>query len=165
MTNPWGLEARLGNPSPTRFQAKQAAKSQCVSHAAFFLPLILWRNRQIISHLVLRSKSRNCRGDFVGQITKPQLPILRHKPRNPSEWFWGQTTRTIATGFEAKSGETIDLGFQTKIWNSRSSSPCARCRPHTVSLDISIIRQPSIWPVLDHPWSKEAPQIQEPLFL
>jgi hypothetical protein len=35
----------------------------------------------------LRPKSRNRHGDFVGQITKLQLPVLRPKPENPSEWF------------------------------------------------------------------------------
>jgi hypothetical protein len=37
--------------------------------------------------LVLRPKPRNHRGDFVGQIIKLQLPVLRPKPGNPSEWF------------------------------------------------------------------------------
>jgi hypothetical protein len=35
----------------------------------------------------LRHKSRNRHGDFVGQITKPQLSILIPKPKNSSEWF------------------------------------------------------------------------------
>jgi hypothetical protein len=47
----------------------------------------LRRSRQVITHLVLRLKLRNHRDDFVGQITKPQLPILRLKPGNPSVWF------------------------------------------------------------------------------
>jgi hypothetical protein len=64
-----------------------------------------------------------------------------------------KTIRIIATGFEAKLGETIDLGFEAKQKNSRSSSHCARCRPHTVSPDLSIIRPPSTRPVLDHPQS------------
>jgi hypothetical protein len=33
--------------------------------------------------MVLRPKPRNCRGDFEIQITKPELPILRPKLRNP----------------------------------------------------------------------------------
>jgi hypothetical protein len=37
----------------------------------------------------------------------------------------------------------------------RSLSPCARCRLHTSSPDLSTIRPPSIWPVLDHPWSSK----------
>jgi hypothetical protein len=31
----------------------------------------------------LRHKIRNRRGDFDAQITKPVLPVLRPKPRNP----------------------------------------------------------------------------------
>jgi hypothetical protein len=108
------LKARLGNPGLTCFQVKQAARSRHVLHTIFILPSVLWRNRQIIVHLVLRPKSRNHRGDFVGQITKPQLPVLTPKPGNPSKWLWCQTTRTVATGFEAKPGETVATGFEAK---------------------------------------------------
>jgi hypothetical protein len=89
----------------------------------------------------------------VGQITKLQLPDLRPKMGNPSEWFWGQTTRIIATRFEAKPRETVDLGFEAKQRNPCSSSPYARCRPHIASPDLSIVWLPSTRPVLDHPWS------------
>jgi hypothetical protein len=67
--------------------------------------------------------------------------ILRHKSPNRSYRFWGQT------------GETVVLGFEVKPRNLRSSSPYAPCRLHTTSLDLSIVRPPSTWPVLDHPWS------------
>jgi hypothetical protein len=77
------LESRLGNPSSTHFQAKQAARSQRVSRAVFILPLILWCNRQIIAHLVLRHKPKNCHNNFVAQITKLQLSVLRPKLGNP----------------------------------------------------------------------------------
>jgi hypothetical protein len=70
------LQARLKNPSQTCFHAKQAARSRRVSHADL-LPLILWRNRQTETHLVLRLKSRNHRGDFEAQIIKPELSVLR----------------------------------------------------------------------------------------
>ena len=62
---------------------KQAARSRCVSRTIFIHPSVLCHNRQTIAHLVLRSKPRNHSADFVGQITKPQLPVLRHKSRNP----------------------------------------------------------------------------------
>jgi hypothetical protein len=78
------LEARLGNPSPTCFQAKQAAKSRRVSNVVFIHLSVLWGNRQTIAHLVLRPKLRNHRGDFVGQVTKSHLSVLRSKPGNPS---------------------------------------------------------------------------------
>jgi hypothetical protein len=37
--------------------------------------------------LILRPKSRNYRGDFNAQITKPQLPVLRPKSGNSSHRF------------------------------------------------------------------------------
>jgi hypothetical protein len=86
----------------------------------------------------------------MGQITKPQLPVLRPKPWSPSEWFWGQTTRTVATGFDAKPEETIDLGFEAKPRNSRSSSSYARCRPYITSPNLLIVRPPSTRSTFDH---------------
>jgi hypothetical protein len=105
------FQAKLGNPSSTCFQVKQAARSWHVSHAVFILPLVLWHNRQTITHLVLRHKPRNRHSDFVGQITKPQLPVLRPKPGEPptlllrpnqetrSHRFWGQTRRNCQPWF------------------------------------------------------------------
>jgi hypothetical protein len=61
--------------------------------------------------------------------------------------------KTIATSFEAKPGETVDLGFEAKPRNPRSSSPHAWCRSHTTSPDLSVIWQPSTRPMLHHPWS------------
>jgi hypothetical protein len=81
------LQARLENPSQTCFHAKQAARSRRVSHANLH-SLVLWHNQQTKACLVLSPKPRNCRGDFEAQITKPELPVLRPKPRNPSPpWF------------------------------------------------------------------------------
>jgi hypothetical protein len=75
----------------------------------------LWRNRQTEAHLVLRSIPRNRHGDFEAQITKPELPVLRPKPRNPPPlWFWGSTKKPT-TGFEAKLGETVTTSFKTKL--------------------------------------------------
>jgi hypothetical protein len=34
-------------------------------------PLVLWCNRQTVTHLILRHKPRNHHGDFEAQITKP----------------------------------------------------------------------------------------------
>jgi hypothetical protein len=89
----------------------------------------------------------------VSQITKLQLTVLRPKPGNLSKWFLGQTTRTIATGFEAKPGETVDLSFVAKPRNPRTSSPYVWCRSHTASPNISIVRPSSTRLVLDHPRS------------
>jgi hypothetical protein len=87
------LQARLGNPSQTCFDVKQAARSRRVSRADL-PPSVLWRNRQTEAHLVLRVKPRNRRGDFEAQITKPELPVLRPKPENPPPpWFCGSTKK------------------------------------------------------------------------
>jgi hypothetical protein len=69
--------------SPTCFQQKQVTRSRRVFHAVFIIPSVFWHNRQIIAHLNLRSKPRNCRVDFESQITKSQLPILWPKSGNP----------------------------------------------------------------------------------
>jgi hypothetical protein len=113
--------------------------------------------------MVLRSKPRNCRGDFEAQITKPRCR------------FWGPNRETRATSFEVKLGETVatdfevkpektvrvvlrpnhlqtaDLGFETQPRNSRFSSSCTHYRPHTTSLDLPIVRPSSIRPVRPSP--------------
>jgi hypothetical protein len=74
-----------------------------------------WRNRQTKARLVLRPKPRNDRIDFEGQITKPELSILRPKLVNPPPpLFWGSTKKTTA-GFEAKTGETVAASFEAKL--------------------------------------------------
>jgi hypothetical protein len=76
---------------------------------------ILWRNRQTESHLVLRLKLINRRGDFDAQITKSELPILMPKSGNsPPPWFWGSTKKPTAS-FEAKPGETVTTNFEAKL--------------------------------------------------
>jgi hypothetical protein len=78
-------------------------------------PSVLWRNRQTEAHLVLRPKPRNRRGNFEAQITKPELPILRPKPRNPPPpWFLG-STKKLTIGFEAKLGESVATSFEAKL--------------------------------------------------
>jgi hypothetical protein len=63
----------------------------------------------------LRSKARNCRGDFDVQITKLELPVLRPKLGNPpSTWFWGSTKKP-STDFEAKLGVTVVTSFEVKL--------------------------------------------------
>jgi hypothetical protein len=74
----------------------------------------LRRNQQTETHLVLRLKPRNCRGDFDAQVTKSELPILRPKPGDPPPpWFWGSTKKPT-TGFEANPGETVATNFEAK---------------------------------------------------
>jgi hypothetical protein len=82
----------------------------------------LWRNQQTKDHLVLRLKPRNRRGNFEAQITKPELPVLRPKSRNPPPpWFWGLTKKPTV-GFEAKSGETIATSFEAKLEKTITTS-------------------------------------------
>jgi hypothetical protein len=60
-------------------------------------------------------KPRNRRGDFVAQITKPEMPVLWPKPGNPPPpWFWGSTKKPTS-GFEAKPGETVATSFEAKL--------------------------------------------------
>jgi hypothetical protein len=74
----WG---KLGNPSPTCFQAKHDTRSRWVSRVVLHSS-VLWCNWQTVVHLVLRNKPRNRLGDFEAQITKLELPVLRPKSGN-----------------------------------------------------------------------------------
>jgi hypothetical protein len=92
-----------------------------VSHADI-APSVLWRNRQTEVCLVLRPKTRNHRDNFEAQITKQELPVLRHKLKNPlPPWFWGSTKKPT-TGFEAKPGETVDTSFEVKLEKTVATS-------------------------------------------
>jgi hypothetical protein len=88
------LEASLENRSLTCFQAKQAGRFQRVSNVVLLLPSVLCRNQQTIARFVLRLKPRNHRGDFMGQITKWQLPVLRPKLGNPPTLVLRQNQET-----------------------------------------------------------------------
>jgi hypothetical protein len=83
-----------------------------------------------------KSPNRNCW--FEAQTRKPERVVLRPNHKNHSHRFWDQTNRTV------------DLGFDAEPRNTRSSSLCARCRPHTALSDLSIIRLPGTGLVLDH---------------
>jgi hypothetical protein len=86
------LESRLRNPSPTWFQMKQIARSQCVSRIDL-PPSVLWCDRTTKARLILRHKPKNNHGDFKAQITKLELSVLRLKPENRRFWFWGSTKK------------------------------------------------------------------------
>jgi hypothetical protein len=97
---------------------------------------------------------------FWGSNQENVVMILRLRSFNRSCWFYGSNRETRATSFEEKSGETVttgfevksgeivivvlmlnhwqtvDLGFEAQPRNSHSSSPRARCRPHTASSDL-----------------------------
>jgi hypothetical protein len=99
------------------------------------------------------------------QPTNRNLLGFEAQTKKPSWWFWSPNHQTVAADFEAQTRkpvlvvlrsnnwQTIDLSFESKLRNPCSSSPCARCKPHRVSLDLSIIRPSCTWPVLDYPRS------------
>jgi hypothetical protein len=128
------FEAKLGNPSLTCFVTKQATRCRHVSSH---------RLHALISFEAQTDKSPcNC---FWGPNQETIVLIFRPKSPNGQPWFWGPNQETVATGFEAKSGETIDHGFDAKLRNLCSSSPCAWCRPHkfTRYLDRLAIEYPT----------------------
>jgi hypothetical protein len=76
------------------------------------------------------------------------MVILRSKSPNRSFRPWDRNRKI--------HWQTVNLGFEAKSRNSCSSSPCARCRSHTASLDLPIIWPPSTRPVL-HNHQSSAP--------
>jgi hypothetical protein len=88
--------------------------------------------------------------NFEAQTRKPERVVLRSNHKNRSHRF------------EAKSGETVDLGFEVKPRNPHSLSPCAWRRPHTTSPDLSIVRPLSTQPVLDRPRSSAPSLLLQP---
>jgi hypothetical protein len=65
-------------------------------------------------------------------------------------FFRPNHSQTVTIGFEAQTDEkssdhsqTVDLGFKAQSKNPRSSSPRARCRPHTVPPDLSATEYPT----------------------
>jgi hypothetical protein len=69
--------------------------------------------------------------------------------RNRSSGFEAKTLTNCHNVFEAK--QIVDLDFEAEPRNTCSSSPCARCRPHTASPNLLIIRLPSTRPVRPSP--------------
>jgi hypothetical protein len=83
---------------------------------------MLWRNRQIEAHLILRHKPRNHHDDFEAQITKPKLPVLRSKLENPPPPWFGGSTKKPTTGFEAKLREIVATSFEAKLEKTVATS-------------------------------------------
>jgi hypothetical protein len=90
-------------------QVKQAAIFWCMPNTVFILPLV-WAQPTNRSPIGFEAQTTKPSWRFFGQVTKPQLPVLRPKP-----------------------GKHDDHGVEAKPRNPFSSSPCARCRLHTVS--------------------------------
>jgi hypothetical protein len=90
---------------------------------------------------------------FCGITDKPYPTWFWGQTKKPSWWFYGSNHQIAPVGFEAQTGKPVDLSFEAELRNSLSSSPCARCRLHITSSDLSIIRPPSTRPMFDHPRS------------
>jgi hypothetical protein len=61
------------------------------------------------------TQTKKHHGDFETQITKPELLVLRSKPKNPPPlWFWGSIKKPTS-GFKAKSEETVTTSFEAKL--------------------------------------------------
>jgi hypothetical protein len=116
----WG---KLENPSLTCFHAKQAARSQHVPHTVA-LPSVLLCNRQTIATGFEVKTEKTVATSFEAKPEKTDLVVLRS-----NHW------------------QTIVLGFEAQPRSTRSSSPCARCRPHMTSPDLPIVQPPSTRPV------------------
>jgi hypothetical protein len=59
--------------------------------------------------------------------------------------------KIVQVALRPNHSQTDDLGFKDQPRNMRSSSPRARCRPHMVPPDLSIVRPPSTLPMRPSP--------------
>jgi hypothetical protein len=102
-------------------------------------------------------------------ILRPKSPNRSCRFRDPNREtratdFEAKLEKIVATGFEAKPvktvrvvlrpnhSQTVDLGFVAQPRNPCTSSPRARCRPHTAPPDLLITRPPCT-DLCDHPQS------------
>jgi hypothetical protein len=114
-----------------------------------------------------RYVSSHCLHPLIGfdvQTVTNLLPFgFEAQTKNPSQWFWGPNHQTVDIGFEAQTKkpslwfwdpnhQIIATGFEAKPGNPCfSSPPRVRCRSHTMSSELPIVRPSSIWLVLDYP--------------
>jgi hypothetical protein len=89
---------------------------------------------------------------FWGSNQETVAMILRHKSPNQSCQFWEPNRKICRPWFWGSTKKPVDLSFQAQPRNPSTSSPCAQYRSHTVSSDLSIVRPPRIWPMLDYLW-------------
>jgi hypothetical protein len=59
--------------------------------------------------------------------------------------------KTVRVVLRPNHSQTVDLGFEAQPGNSCSSSPRARCKPHTAPPDLSTAWPPSTRPVRPSP--------------
>jgi hypothetical protein len=88
---------------------------------------------------------------FEAQSEKPATTGFEVKPEKTVQAVlrlnhW----QTVPLVLRSNHWQTVKLGFEAQPRNPRSSSPCARYRPYTASLDLSIIRLPSTQPVCNY---------------
>jgi hypothetical protein len=79
----------------------------------------LWHNRQTEARLVLRPKLRNHHGDFVAQITKPELPVLMPKLGNRTTLVLRLNQETCRGDFEAQITKLELSVLRPKLGNRR----------------------------------------------
>jgi hypothetical protein len=127
--------------------------------------LVLRQNWKALAQLASR-RIKPPDVDVCPHIVFIYSSVLRGKPTNllplgfkaqtkkPSWWFWGPKQVTVALVFRPNHWQTIAVGFEAKLKNPRfSSPPRVRCRSHTASPDLLIVRPPSTRLVPDHPRS------------
>jgi hypothetical protein len=102
---------------------------------------------------------------FVAQPSNRSLLGCEAQTEKPSRWFWNPNHQIKDVGFDVQTKkhvllvlssndwQSVDLRFEAKPRNSRSSSPYARCISHTASSDLPIVRSPSTRAVLGYPRS------------
>jgi hypothetical protein len=102
--------------------------------------------------------------NFEAKPAKIVVTGFEAKPvKTVAACFEVKPLETVTTGFKVKPAkivrvvlrsnhsQTVDIGFKAQLRNQRSSFPRARCRPHTVPPDLSIVRPPSTRPVRSFP--------------
>jgi hypothetical protein len=119
-------------------------------------PLVLRQNWKTLVQLASRrSKPPDLDAGPTPSLSSHRLCGTTDKP-SPT-WFWGLNQETITVILRSKS-PNCSCRFWGPNRETRShqfwgqtKKPCAWCRPHTVSPDLSIVRPPSTRLVLDHP--------------
>jgi hypothetical protein len=127
----WETLTRLASrwSKPPDLNASPAPSSLCQFCGATdkLKPAWFWSPNQEIVAVILRPKSPNQSYRFWG----PNRETRRHQ-------FWGQTWENCPSGFEAKPLINRRPWFWGSPENPRSSSPYARCKPHTTPPNLSI---------------------------
>jgi hypothetical protein len=118
---------------------------------ADFTPSVLWSNWQTETHLILRLKLRNHRGDFVfwclNRETLHHLGFEAKSGETVTTSFEAKLKKTVTTGFEAKPSETVATGFEAKPPETIAASFEAK-PPETVATHFEAKPVKTVWVVL-----------------